>query len=152
MVRCEDCVWLGENIDGTATCAREENTLANRRIQIADPSAKIHCEFWEEREKPADLIEMEFNGWMAAIGHAVPHQTIEGGIYQGVEGARRLARECGCAIACGGEYWEKRANATYGGICVIGYCLRPPIDAKEWMKYLKQGMNKYREMTKNDSE
>ena len=81
-----------------------------------------------------------FNQWMRAIAHGVGHLTVDGGMYEGEEGAKRLARECGAALPNFGDAAE--ISATYSGICVIAYMLKPPIDAKTWRKEMEKGREK----------
>ena len=54
--------------------------------------------------------------------------------YYGQDGCLRLAREYGYGLR---GYAEKEAvdalRSSYGLICVIGYNLKPPVDAKEWV-------------------
>ena len=54
--------------------------------------------------------------------------------YYGQDGCLRLAREYGYGLR---GYAEKEAvdalRSSYGMICVIGYNLKPPVDAKEWV-------------------
>ena len=68
------------------------------------------------------------------------------GLYSGREGALRLAREYGYGLA---DYSDKEAfdalGRSYGLICVIGYDLKPPVDAKEWVREVREAMNKRKE-------
>ena len=54
--------------------------------------------------------------------------------YYGRDGCMRLAREYGYGLR---GYAEKEAvdalRSSYSLICVIGYNLKPPVDAKEWV-------------------
>ena len=65
------------------------------------------------------------------------------GPYSGREGALRLAREYGYGLA---EYPEKEAfdalGRSYGMICVIGYDLKPPLDAKDWVREVQKEMKR----------
>lgn len=90
----------------------------------------------------------KFNDWMAAVRNAAFPLCLEGGFYAGVEGAKRLARECGPAILDFGECGLKNIGSTYSAICVIAYGLRPPIDAKIWLQELKKGMDHAKEIDK----
>ena len=71
------------------------------------------------------------------------------GPYSGREGALRLAQEYGYGLA---EYPEKEAfdalGRSYGMICVIGYDLKPPLDAKEWVREVRKGMERRKEVRK----
>ena len=57
------------------------------------------------------------------------------GIYEGIDGCKRLARELGYGLK---DYSEKERNDvlqnSYSVICVRFYGLKPPISAKEWVK------------------
>lgn len=86
--------------------------------------------------------EAGFKLWMERIRNAARrHCMEENGLYAGVEGAKRFARECGPAILDFGEYGEKNIGSTYGAICVIAYGLKPPIAAKIWLQELRKGMD-----------
>lgn len=93
-----------------------------------------------------------FFQWMEAVRNAARPLCREGGFYAGIEGAKRLARECGPAILDFGEYGEKNIGSTYGAICVIAYNLKPPIDAKIWLKELKKGMDHAQEIDRRKTE
>lgn len=64
-------------------------------------------------------------------------------LYQGKEGALRIAREYGYGLA---DFDEKEAENeirnSYMSLCVRGYDLKPPIDAKDWNKAVKEGYQK----------
>ena len=68
------------------------------------------------------------------------------GLYSGREGALRLAREYGYGLA---EYPEKEAfdalGRSYGMICVIGYDLKPPLDAKDWVREVRKAIERRKE-------
>jgi hypothetical protein len=70
---------------------------------------------------------------MLGIAHRDCH------LYQGVEGARRIAREYGAGLA---DYPEEQARdyirKSYD-VCFHGYDLRPPIDAKDWNREVMAG-------------
>jgi hypothetical protein len=55
-------------------------------------------------------------------------------IYEGKNGALRLAREYGYGL---NDFTEKERKdiigSTYGALCVRFYNLKPPIDAKQWV-------------------
>lgn len=78
-----------------------------------------------------------FDHWMHRTAMTASKNCFGGGLYTGKDGARRLARECGYALPDFGEYGDKNAGATYSGICVIAYQLRPPLDAKEWLEIVR---------------
>jgi len=63
-----------------------------------------------------------------------------GCMYDGKEGAKRLAREYGRGLA---DFSEKEAwnelKGSYGSLCVKLYNLKPPIDAKVWNKEVIKG-------------
>ena len=83
---------------------------------------------------------MDFTDWMSHVARfAMRHCIDPDGVYYGVEGAKRLARECGPALLDFPD-GEHQIGATYSGICVIAYNLKPPIDAKIWIAELKKGM------------
>lgn len=67
-------------------------------------------------------------------------------LYQGEEGAKRLAREYGAGLA---DFAEKEAEdalrSSYTQVCVMGYDLQPPIDAREWIVEVKKGYERTRE-------
>ena len=85
-----------------------------------------------------------FTAWMSRVSSAAKHLCLqEDGLYYGVEGAKRFARECGPALLDFPD-GEKQAAATYSGICVRAYDLRPPIDAGIWLTELKKGMSRAR--------
>ena len=81
-----------------------------------------------------------FLNWMTNVRlAAMRHCLDENGIYHGVEGAKRLARECGPALLDFPD-GEKYISSTYSGICVMAYDLRPPIDADVWFAELRKGL------------
>ena len=85
-------------------------------------------------------IEADFNSWMRHTAMAASsHCYTPDSIFYGPEGAKRLGRECGPALLDFGEYGLEHISATYSAICVIAYQLRPPIDAKEWLKAVREG-------------
>ena len=71
----------------------------------------------------------------------MPHCHNPDGIYHGIEGAKRLAREVGPALADFEDY-EKLIGNTYSGICVMAYNLCPPIGASVWFAELRKGLAK----------
>lgn len=79
-----------------------------------------------------------FNHWMSATRGAARHLCRDGELYAGVNGCRRFARECAPAILDFGEYGEQHISATYSGICVIAYDLKPPVDAGVWLKWMRE--------------
>jgi len=52
------------------------------------------------------------------------------GIYHGVEGALRMAREYGRGLSLDEM---DAAKSSYSCICVRVYLLKPPISAKDWI-------------------
>jgi len=73
------------------------------------------------------------------LGDALRVAVFQTDLYSGKEGCLRLAREYGRGLA---DYPEKEAlealRASYGLICVIGYNMKPPIDAKEWVNEVEK--------------
>jgi hypothetical protein len=68
------------------------------------------------------------------VGNVLPIALHNTNIYHGREGALRLAREYGYGLNDSPYHEAKEAlQASYGIICVKGYNLKPPIDAKEWV-------------------
>lgn len=60
------------------------------------------------------------------------------GLYVGIEGHRRLARECGYAMNDFSEAEQKEfMQSSYSVIYVAGCGLRPLLDAKEWIELIK---------------
>lgn len=98
-----------------------------------------------------DDIAQSFNQWMGKVRNSARPLCCEGKFYAGIEGAKRLARECGPAILDFGAYGEKNIGSTYSAICVIAYGLKPPIDAKVWFQELKKGMDHAKEFDKRRS-
>lgn len=89
-----------------------------------------------------ETTSRDFTNLMSTMAQVAKRHCInEGGLYYGIEGAKRFARECGPALLDfpGGE---RNAGSTYSGICVRAYDLRPPIDAKIWMAEPKKGMER----------
>jgi len=92
-----------------------------------------------------DEARVQFSYWMRRVANALTgtyELTHDGGVYEGTEGAKRLGRECGPALLDFGEYGIKNIGATYSGICVIGYNLKPPIDAGDWLNAVREGYEK----------
>ena len=84
----------------------------------------------------------EFSCWMTKLRlAAMRHCLTKGGLYYGVEGAKRLARECGPALLDFEDY-EDLIDSTYSGICVTAYELRPPISEAVWLSELRRGMER----------
>lgn len=83
-----------------------------------------------------------FSGYMQRVVNAAGRHCLgKDGLYQGREGAKRFARECGPALL-DFDNPESLISSTYGGICVRAYGLKPPIDAGEWVDNLRLGMNR----------
>ena len=87
---------------------------------------------------------MTFIEWMRHDANCAMHQCYDG-IYVGEEGAKRFAREVGPCLL---DFPDADPGATYSGICVIAYRLKPPIDAKTWLTELRKGMDAAREITR----
>ena len=69
-----------------------------------------------------------------------PSLVHDGGMYADKEGCLRLAREYGYALR---DFKDERQirediQASYGVLCVRAYNLRPPVDAKEWIREIKK--------------
>ena len=79
-----------------------------------------------------------FNAWMCATRSAALRLCRPGGLYDGIEGCRRFARECAPALLDFGEYGRNSIGATYGAICVISYQLKPPVDAAQWICWMRE--------------
>lgn len=85
---------------------------------------------------------MKFNDWMTSVSNAAKRHCLDpDGLYYGVEGAKRLARECGPALLDFPD-GERQIWSTYSGICVRAYDLKPPIDAKTWLTEMNVGIKK----------
>ena len=107
----------------------------------------------------ADIRKAHIN-YMSNVAHAaMRHCLQDGGIYYGEDGCHRLARECGASY-CDFERQGADAkdiaslmSATYSGICVIAYGLKPPVDAGTWLGWLREGYEYAKEIwedTKTD--
>ena len=90
-------------------------------------------------------VSAGFSKWMRETRQAAAHLCAHGGLYGGVDGCRRFARECAPAILDFGDYGRKNIGSTYGGVCVISYDLKPPVDAKQWVHLM---LEKIAEMEK----
>lgn len=102
-----------------------------------------------EARKPNPKVpaKANFGEWMVRTRIAASRHCYGDGIFAGVEGAKRFARECGPALLDfedAKHSAESLAQNTYSGICVIAYQLRPPIDAKEWLKNIREGCERAR--------
>lgn len=85
----------------------------------------------------------DFAQWMDDVsGAAYVHCVEPDGIYYGEEGAMRLGRECGYAIADFRLDPRRAISATYSGICVRAYWLKPPISNDKWSKAVREGYEK----------
>lgn len=80
-----------------------------------------------------------------ALGMA--HHTCH--LFQGKQGAERIAREYGRGLAELAEQDEAEAleelRNSYISLCVRGYNLNPPINAKDWMKEVTQAFEEHRQ-------
>ena len=92
-----------------------------------------------------------FNDWMSKTRAAASHLCVDGGLYAGVDGCRRFARECAPAIL-DFEDGFKNISATYSGICVIAYDLRPPVDAKQWLGWIREKLGEEAEKRARESD
>ena len=88
---------------------------------------------------PVDI----FTAYMSNVAHAAMHHCVqEGGLYYGMEGCHRFARECGAAFLDferEGLDPKKLFGSTYSGICVIAYGLKPPVGARSWLEWVREG-------------
>ena len=75
------------------------------------------------------------------VGEALRIANLQTDLYAGKEGCLRLAREYG---SCLSDYSKKEAKdalqSSYALICVVGYSMRPPVDAREWVKEVEKAM------------
>lgn len=87
--------------------------------------------------------ETTFNQYMRSMADALREACRPGGHYGDAEGALRLARSIGPAVADIARRDSKLANkfikSTYSGICVQCYGLTPPVGAKQWMDAVRKG-------------
>jgi hypothetical protein len=76
---------------------------------------------------------MSARDYLINVRQALQISLSQSDIYLGREGALRLAREIG---ACLSDSSPKEAydgmRDSYNYVCVIGYNLKPPVDADEW--------------------
>jgi hypothetical protein len=76
---------------------------------------------------------MSARDYLINVRQALQVSLAHSNIYEGREGALRLAREIG---ACLNDSSPKEAYAgmrdSYNYVCVIGYNLKPPVNADEW--------------------
>lgn len=85
---------------------------------------------------------------MSELSNAAMWQCHDG-LYVGVEGCKRFARETGAALpdfSRDEKDLKDMCSSTYSGICVIAYQLKPPINANEWYKNLRVGVSKAMEI------
>lgn len=85
-------------------------------------------------------ISEKFNRWMSSTARAAAHLCTGGMLYDGKDGCQRFARECGAALPDFGDYGVNNIGATYGAICVVAYNLRPPVDASDWLEWMREGL------------
>ena len=65
------------------------------------------------------------------------------GLYYGIDGHKRLARECGYALNDFDEIGRKEIlSSSYGTIYMIACNLHPLIDAKKWMGIMRSQIKK----------
>ena len=90
------------------------------------------------------IIE-DFNDYMDRIRNASFNHCAPGGMYDGVEGCKRMAREIGYALP---DFTKDEKeihmliSSTYSNICVRAYHLKPPVDAKVWISEMFLGAKK----------
>lgn len=70
----------------------------------------------------------------------------EDALYSGVEGCLRLAREYGYALP---DLKDEKLihddiTSSYSVLCVRAYNLHPPVDAKDWVNAIYEGLAKAR--------
>ena len=86
-----------------------------------------------------------FQDYMRSVREAAFRHTVEDGAYAGIEGCKRLARECGAAIPDfsdkAKDIWDM-ISSSYSGICVIAYHLKPPVDARDWISAMHEGVDR----------
>ena len=90
-------------------------------------------------------MKREFNEYMSRIAHIAGIHTVNDGIYAGEDGCKRFAREFGAAIPDFTRDRREQANlirSTYSAVCVIAYHLKPPLDAKGWVREVWAGVDK----------
>ena len=86
-----------------------------------------------------------FNTYMNDVRSAATLHCRDGGIYAGADGCKRFAREVGYALldfTKDEKEMRDLASRTYSGICVISYRLNPPINSKEWLKSMHDGIKR----------
>ena len=71
--------------------------------------------------------------YIKIVADALAVSMSNSNIYDGKDGALRLAREIGTCLR---DSDEKEAqeyfDRSYNEVCVIGYRLKPPVDKREW--------------------
>ena len=71
--------------------------------------------------------------YIKMVADALAVSMSNSNIYDGKDGALRLAREIGTCLR---DSDEKEAqeyfDRSYNEVCVIGYGLKPPVDKLEW--------------------
>lgn len=102
------------------------------------------------------FVEKRHSDYMSRVAHAAMAVCIpDDGIYHGIDGCHRLARECGAAyidFERMGADADKLMGSTYSGICVIAYGLKPPVDAAQWLAWLREGFNDAKEIYDEENE
>lgn len=98
--------------------------------------------------------ESSFTTWMHIVSSVARTHCLHDGIYAGTEGCRRFARECAPALL---DFADERhapesfLGSTYSGICVIAYNLKPPVDAKDWLKWMRESLEEAKQNDKRYS-
>ena len=98
-------------------------------------------------------MRKSFSDWMSSIAHISARHCLDPeDIYHGVDGCKRLARECGYAIpdfTQDKKEQDKLISSTYSAICVIAYGLNPPVNANKWFEWMRIGRDNAMECRKN---
>ncbi len=82
--------------------------------------------------------------YMSRMASAIRIQLVQpNSMYHGLDGHKRLARECGYAL---NDFDEAAQNAilsaSYSTMYVRGCNLKPLLDAKEWIGIMRQQIEK----------
>ena len=85
---------------------------------------------------------IEAKDYLDAVEQALSIALGQTNLYDGEDGALRIAREIGACLA---DYPEKEridALQISYDVCVKAYNLSPPIDKKDWDDAVRQGIKK----------
>ena len=98
-------------------------------------------------------MRKSFFDWMSSIAHISARHCLDPeSVYHGVDGCKRLAKECGCAIpdfTLDEKEQDNLISSTYSAICVIAYGLNPPVNANKWFEWMRIGRDNAMECRKN---